>query len=524
MLYPIGQQDFADIRQRGFVYVDKTALVYKLAMEGKFYFLSRPRRFGKSLLLSTLKNYFLGNKELFHGLAIEQLETEWLQYPVLHLNFAYGKFYSTEDLYSCLRDNFSRIEREFGRNRDEVAFAERFSGTIRRAYEQTGKKVVVLIDEYDAPLQAAIDKPELMELYQSELRSIYLCLKNNDEYIRFAFLTGITAWGKMGVFSALNNLKDITFDPSYATLCGITEEELHAVFHDEVPKLAKEYNLTTEETYQNLEDLYDGYRFAEGAPGVYNPFSLLRALDSRRLSNYWIQTGETQVVAALAQKVKFDIDTLLLGNVSMSEENMLNNKNPLDNPYTFLFQAGYLTLNGRDPATKKYRLRIPNGEVRGSLANHLVAPTFGFSQQEASSFIDNIKTAMYYGRMDELVATLNDYIFRKENYVFKGKADENYFQHILYLVFLSADYEVAAEVKGHIGRADLVVKTEFNIYVIENKLDGSAQEALRQINEKGYADPYATDPRPLVKLGLNFSATERIIDDYAVEMQDIETT
>ncbi len=222
--------------------------------------------------------------------------------------------------------------------------------------------------------------------------------------------------------------------------------------------------------------------------------------------------------------MKFDIDTLLLGNVSMSEENMLNNKNPLDNPYTFLFQAGYLTLNGRDPATKKYRLRIPNGEVRGSLANHLVAPTFGFSQQEASSFIDNIKTAMYYGRMDELVATLNDYIFRKENYVFKGKADENYFQHILYLVFLSADYEVAAEVKGHIGRADLVVKTEFNIYVIETKLDGSAQEALCQINEKGYADPYATDPRPLVKLGLNFSATERIIDGYAVEMQDIETT
>ncbi len=517
MLYPIGQQDFADIRQREFVYVDKTALVYKLAMEGKFYFLSRPRRFGKSLLLSTLKNYFLGNKELFQGLAIEQLETEWLQYPVLSLTLGKGEYATLDDLQGWLDFQIACWEKQYHCEDNKSTLAVRFSHVIQCAYEQTGRQVVILIDEYDAPLQATLDKPELMELYQSKLRDLYLCLKNNDEYIRFAFLTGITAWGKMGVFSTLNNLDDISLSEEYATLCGITEEELHDIFHEEVTVLAEKNSLTADEAYQRLKEQYDGYHFAENATGVYNPFSLLNALKYKNLNNYWVRTGETQVVAALAQKVKFDIDTLLLGNVSMSEENMLNNKNPLDNPYTFLFQAGYLTLNGRDPATKKYRLRIPNGEVRGSLANHLVAPTFGFSQQEASSFIDNIKTAMYYGRMDELVATLNDYIFRKENYVFKGKADENYFQHILYLVFLSADYEVAAEVKGHIGRADLVVKTEFNIYVIETKLDGSAQEALCQINEKGYADPYATDPRPLVKLGLNFSATERIIDDYAVE-------
>ncbi len=518
MIYPIGEQDFAGIRERGLVYVDKTDLVYKMTHESKYYFLSRPRRFGKSLLLSTLKYYFRGRKELFAGLAIDRLETEWKQHPVLHLNLAYGKFDSMEDLYSCLRENFASIEKEFGRNKEEIAFAERFSGALRRAYEQTGRQVVILIDEYDAPLQAALDKPELLEQYQSELRSIYLCLKKNDEHIRFAFLTGITAWGKMGVFSALNNLKDITIDKNYATLCGITEEELHAVFHDEVAAMAEDNGLTTEQAYQRLKAQYDGYHFALPSPGVYNPFSLLWALDSKQFGNYWIRTGETQVVATLAQQAHIDIDALLVGNISMPEDNLLNTKNPFDNPATFLYQAGYLTLDGRDPATKQYRLRVPNGEVRGSLANHLVAPTFGFSQQEAGTFINNIKTAMYYGHLAALVETLNDYIFRKENYVFKDKTDENYFQHILYLVFLSADYEVAAEVKGYKGRADLVVKTEVNIYVIETKLNGSAQDALAQIHDKGYADPYLDDPRPIIKLGLNFNEATRLIDDYAAEM------
>ncbi len=370
MIYPIGEQDFAGIRERGLVYVDKTDLVYKMTHESKYYFLSRPRRFGKSLLLSTLEYYFQGRKELFAGLAIDRLETEWKQYPVLHLNFAYGKFDSMEDLYSCLRENFAGIEKEFGRNREEISFAERFSGTIKRACEQTGRQAVILIDEYDAPLQAALDKPELLEQYQSELRSIYLCLKNNDKYIRFAILTGITAWGKMGVFSALNNLKDITLDKNYATLCGISEEELHAVFDDEVKSLAKDNGLSTEEAYQKLKTEYDGYRFALPSPGLYNPFSLLWALDSKQFGNYWIRTGETPMVATLAQKVDMNIATLLDG-VTMPENNMLNSKNPFDNPVTFLYQAGYLTLQDYDSDTNEYLLQIPNGEVRRSLEMHL---------------------------------------------------------------------------------------------------------------------------------------------------------
>ncbi len=253
MIYPIGEQDFAGIRQRGLVYVDKTDLVYRMTHESKYYFLSRPRRFGKSLLLSTLKYYFRGDQEPFRGLAMEQLETEWTQYPVLSFNFARGLFDTLDDLHELLDSQLVNGERQYHCTGSDKSLAWRFSNLIQRAHEQTGQKVVILIDEYDAPLQAALDKPELMQQYQSTLRSIYLCLKNNDEHIHFAFLTGITAWGKLGVFSALNNLKDITFDKNYATLCGITEEELHTVFHEEVARLAETYRLSSDETYSRLK-------------------------------------------------------------------------------------------------------------------------------------------------------------------------------------------------------------------------------------------------------------------------------
>ncbi len=366
MIYPIGEQDFAGIRRRGLVYVDKTDLVYKMVQGGKYYFLSRPRRFGKTLLMSTLESYFLGDKESFRGLAIEQMEKDWKQYPVLTLTLSKGKFDTIEDLHSCLRGIFSDFEKKYGRNDEEKDFAERFNGAIKRAYEQTGRQVVILIDEYDAPFQAAIDKPELMAQFQGQMRDIYLFLKKNDKYLRFIFLTGITAWGKVGVFSALNNLDDITFSKDYATICGITEEELHTVFHAEVERLARENELTTEEAYQRLKEQYDGYHFANKSVGVYNPFSLLRALKDREFKNYWIQTGETQLIANLVQHANIDINTLM-GEVSMPEDNMLNAKDYKTNPNTFLYQAGYLTLKGVDPATNKYLLQVPNGEVRGSL-------------------------------------------------------------------------------------------------------------------------------------------------------------
>ncbi len=518
MIYPIGEQDFAGIRERGLVYVDKTDLVYKMTHESKYYFLSRPRRFGKSLLLSTLEYYFRGRKELFAGLAIDRLETEWKQHPVLHLNFSRGRFDTLEDLTELLDAQLEYGEREYRCTGNDKSLAWRFTNLILSAYEQTGRQVVILIDEYDAPLQAALDKPVLLEQYQSTLRDIYLCLKKNDKYIRFAFLTGITAWGKMGVFSALNNLKDITIDKNYATLCGITEEELHAVFHDEVAAMAEDNGLTTEQAYQRLKAQYDGYHFALPSPGVYNPFSLLWALDSKQFGNYWIRTGETQVVATLAQQAHIDIDALLVGNISMPEDNLLNTKNPFENPITFLYQAGYLTIKGYDDDTNEYLLQIPNGEVRRSLAKHLLAPAFGLPQEESAPLVKKIQIAMGKREIDDLVTVLNDHILRKEHFKFKEKRYESFFHHILYVVFLSAGFEVTAEAAGHSGRADLVVKTSKYVYVIELKLNGSAQEALAQIHDKGYADPYLDGSRPIIKLGLNFNETTRLIDDYAAEM------
>ncbi len=516
MIYPIGEQDFAGIRERGLVYVDKTDLVYRLTHESKYYFLSRPRRFGKTLLLSTLKNYFQGNKEAFHGLALERMESEWKQYPVFSLSLGRGKFDTLRDLTEWVDGQFSRLEKKYHCAKAGRSLAERFTNLITGACEQTGRQVVILIDEYDAPLQAALDNPELMAQYQNELRDIYLCLKANDEYIRFAFLTGITAWGKVGVFSALNNLDDITFSETYATLCGITEEELHSVFHDEVALLAEANDLTVDEAYRRLKEQYDGYHFSKKSRGIYNPFSLLRALKNRDYSNYWIQTGETRLVASLVKQVNIDI-AALMDEVSMPEGNMLNPKNYLDSPFTFLYQAGYLTIKRYDEDREEYILEIPNNEVRGSVAAHLVAPALGLEEEEARKFRGDLRSAFNNGRVEELIALLNRYIFFRGNCMTMGDK-ELYFQNTLATVFRVSGYEVEVEKATAKGRADLIIKTRNLIYVIETKLNGSAAEALGQIRAKGYADAYATDRRPVVKFGLNFSEAERIIDDFAVEM------
>ncbi len=445
---------------------------------------------------------------------------EWLQYPVLSLNFARGKFDTLEDLHSSLRDNFARIEAEFGRNREEIAFPERFSGAIRRAYELVGRPVVILIDEYDAPLQAALDKPELMEQYQSELRSIYLCLKNNEEYIRFAFLTGITAWGKMGVFSALNNLKDISMREEYATICGITDGELHGIFPAAVAQLAKKNAFTIDEAYYRLREQYDGYHFAKETPGVYNPYSLLNAFDSNSLENYWIETGRTRSITALVQHKSINVDELM-GEVEATPDTLRDIGDMNESVVPFIYQAGYLTIKGYNPNRQTYLLQVPNTEVRESLGRHLIAPTFGFESDKAFRFRGDVREAIYYVNIQTLVDLINTHIFRQGHYLAMGEK-EVYFQTNLATLFRVMGYEVDIEKATAKGRADLVVKTPNWLYIIETKLNGSAKQALNQINEKCYADAYATDYRPIVKLGLNFSETERIIDDYAVET-DITT-
>ncbi len=516
MIYPIGEQDFASIRERGLVYVDKTDLVYKMTQESKYYFLARPRRFGKSLLLSTFENYFLGNKEAFQGLAIERLEKDWTQHPVLMLNFGKGEYATLDDLTNRLHSTLSRFETKYGRSEVEQGYGERFTGVIQRAYEQTGEKVVVLIDEYDAPFQAALDKPELMAQYQSTLRDIYLCLKNNDKHIRFAFLTGITVWGKVGVFSTLNNLFDITFSEDYATLCGITEEELHQVFAEPVAQLAEKFGFTIEETYRKLKIQYDGYHFARNSLGVYNPFSLLNALRNKDFDNYWIGTGRTLTITTLVQHRHIDISELM-DEVEATANSLRSLETFDENAMPFLYQAGYLTIKAFDNDRQAYLLQIPNAEVRESIGFHLLASTFGFEKDKSLKFRGDVRVAMNNGRIQDAVDLINAFVFYQGHHRAMGDK-EVYCQTNLATLFRLIGYEVEMEKGTAKGLADIIVKTDRLIYVIEVKLNGSAQEALDQINEKGYADAYKNDQRKVVKLGLNFSEKERIIDDYAVEM------
>ncbi len=486
-----------------------------MAKEGKYYLLCRPRRFGKSLLLSTLKNYFLGNKELFRGLAIEQMETEWQQYPVLTLNFAKGDYATVNDLQDRLRNIFLDFEKRYGIDETLQTYGERFSNTIKRAYEQTGKQVVILIDEYDAPFQAAPDKPELMEQFQRLLRDIYLCLKSNDDYIRFAMLTGITAWAKVGVFSALNNLDDISQSPYYSTLCCISEEELHAIFHEEVVAHAKENELTVDEAYKSLKMQYDGYHFAKKSPKVYNPFSLLCALKNRDLSNYWIDTGRTSAITTLVKHKCIDVNDLM-GTVEVSPTSLRNLEDLNKNVIPYLYQAGYLTIKDFNVARNTFLLQVPNTEVRESLGEHLIAFTFGLEEDKSLQFRGDLREALYNENIQEAVDLINTHLFYRGHHHAMGDK-EVYCQTNLATLFRVIGYETEVEKASAKGSADIVVKTPRHIYIFEIKLNGTARQAIRQINATGYAIPYKEDTRKVIKVGLTFSEEEKILTDFAVE-------
>ncbi len=496
------------------MYVDKTDLVYKMAKEGKYYFLSRPRRFGKSLLLSTLKNYFLGNKELFRGLVIEQKETEWQQYPVLTLTLNRGDFPSLDILQEEFDTQISRWETVYHCS-VKKSLAGRFSNVIYNAYQQTGKQVVILIDEYDAPFQAALDKPELLEQYQRLLRDIYLCLKNNDDYIRFAMLTGITAWAKVGVFSALNNLKNISMHSAYATLCGITEEELHKVFPESVAQLAAKYKMTVEEAYGRLKEQYDGYHFSKDSVGVYNPFSLLNALEEKSFDNYWIESGRTRVITTLVQHKRVDISALM-NKVEARPTSLRNLEDLNKNVIPYLYQAGYLTIKDFNVARNTFLLQVPNTEVRESLGEHLIAFTFGLEEDKSLQFRSDLREALYNENIQEAVDLINTHVFYQGHHHAMGDK-EVYCQTNLATLFRVIGYETEVEKASAKGSADIVVKTPRHIYIFEIKLNGTARQALQQINATGYATPYKEDTRKVIKVGLSFSEEERILTDFSVE-------
>ena len=510
--YPIGVQSFESLRKGNYLYVDKTSMIYNIVEDGKYYFLSRPRRFGKSLLLSTLEAYFLGQKELFRGLAIEQLENDWITYPVLHLDLNTEKYDSPQALESMLNRNLSEWEKLYGSEVYETTFGGRFEGIIRRAAQKTGKDVVILVDEYDKPMLQTIGNEALQHEFRNTLKGFYGAVKSMDKYIKFAFFTGVTKFGKVSVFSDLNNLTDISMLPQYCDLCGITLDEIKDNMADDVKSLASKLDITEEQCYNKLKNNYDGYHFCPDAIGVYNPFSLLCTLKNQLFGDYWFETGTPTFLVDLLKKTGYNLNNLVHERVTGDVINSIDSME--DNPIPVIYQAGYLTIQGYDERFRKYLLGFPNQEVERGFINFL-APSFTSMKPTRSEFyIENFIEDVEAGKPENFVKRLQT-MLSDSSYQISGDA-ELYFQNATFVIFKMMGFYVDVERPTSDGRMDMIIKTNNYIYIVEFKLDGSAHEALQQIEDKQYARPFAFDTRKLFKIGINFSTKTRCIEEYEI--------
>ena len=512
-IYPIGIQNFEKLRKSNYCYIDKTALVYRLATTGSYYFLSRPRRFGKSLLISTLEAYFQGKKELFEGLAIEKLEKDWKKHPVLHLDLNTQKYDSPEALEYLLDDTLAKWEMLYGRQETERTLPLRFQGIIQRAYEKTGELVVILVDEYDKPMLQAIGNEELQTSYRNTLKAFYGALKSTDGCIKFALLTGVTKFGKVSVFSDLNNVEDISMLEQYVSICGITEEELTENFDDEMAQLAQNYGISKEEAYHEVQERYDGYHFCENSVGIYNPFSLLHTFKNLKLDNYWFATGTPTYLVKLLQLHHYELNEMANEVVTKDVLNSIDSAST--NPIPVIYQSGYLTIKGYDERFNTYELGFPNKEVEEGFVKFLL-PFYAPIQEAKSGFeIQNFVKEVESGRIEEFLQRLQSF-FADTPYELARDLEVHY-QNVLFIVAKLLGFYVKAEYHTNRGRIDLLIQTDKYIYVMEFKLDGSAEEALQQINEKQYDQPFATDSRQLFKIGINFSQKLKNIEKWIVE-------
>ena len=523
MNYPIGIQTFKGLRAEDYAYVDKTAYVYRLASRGKCYFLSRPRRFGKSMLLSTLKTYFQGKKEEFEGLAIAKLEKEWKQYPVLHLDLSAEQYNTKEALTSRLNTHLERWEKQYcGDSYDSLTTAARFERVITEAAERSPqKKVVILIDEYDKPLLEAIGKPELQEEYRQILKAFYSNIKSCDEYIRFAMLTGVTKFSHLSIFSGLNNLRDISMLPQYAAICGFTQQELETTFSESIDEFAEALKVSRTEMLELLKKHYDGYHFSEDlSVNVYNPFSILNAFDANALKPFWFATGTPTF---LYKQMKENRTNLLdLEKLELTASQFDAPFDSMNSVLPLLYQSGYLTIKGYDPDAWLYTLGFPNTEVKvGFLENFLVYMTGGSDNSEgfASRFYVSLMKHDIEGAM-----RLMQSFFASIPYLDHGNNDldeltrfEAYYEVLMYVVFSIFNCRVFTQVKTALGRADVVVFMKDATYVMELKVGGTAQEALEQINSNDYAIPYQGTGLPVAKIGIGFSREKRTVSEWVIE-------
>ena len=511
---PIGIQTFEDIRKDNYLYVDKTAFVWKIANSGKPYFLSRPRRFGKSLLLSTFEAYFKGQKELFEGLAIEQLETDWKVYPVLHLDLNAEKYDSPERLLQILDSQLNIWEDKYGKDERDETVSTRFSGIIRRATEATGMQVVVLVDEYDKPLLQALRNNELLDEYRKTLKAFYGVLKSADRYLRFAFLTGVTKFSQVSVFSDLNQLNDISMKPQYGAICGITRQELLDTFTPELIRLGEFNQLSFDEAVDKMTALYDGYHFCENTEGMFNPFSVLNVFDGFKFNNYWFQTGTPTFLVEMLQQTNYDL-RLLLDGIEAPASSFAEYRVDSNNPIPLIYQSGYLTIKEYDARFANYLLTFPNEEVKYGFINFLFPFYTSVTNNDQNFYIGKFVSELEHGDVDSFLTRLQAF-FADFPYELNAQTERHY-QVVFYLVFKLMGQFTEAEVRSARGRADAVVKTPKFIYIFEFKLNGTAEDALKQIQEKGYLIPFQSNEREIVKVGVEFSAEERNINRWIYE-------
>ena len=514
MLYPIGIQNFEDLRRGGYVYIDKTGKIYDLFSTGKYYFLSRPRRFGKSLLVSTMEAYFEGKRELFEGLAIEKLEKDWTRYPVLHLDLS-GVAYDRKDvLIKVLDQKLSEWEGQYGISAASDVPGLRFQKVISTAYGTTGRQVVILIDEYDKPIIDNLDNPELQEYYRSTLQGFYGVMKAKDECIRFGFLTGVTKIGKLSVFSGLNNLRDISLLSRYSDICGISETDLHEYFPESVMELAEANGLTEDECYRKLADMYDGYHFSRNSVGMYNPFSLLNTFAGQEFNDYWFETGTPTFLVKLLKQTGYDISRLSEDEVEIGTGEISGVNDYVNDPISVMYQSGYLTIKGYDGMFGVYRLGFPNMEVKQGFMKMLLNVYSPSPEQSGSVLVSKLYRAVTGGRPEDMMKIL-EALFARANYQIQGDAEKD-FQYAMYIIFELLGEYVQTEKQTSNGRIDILLQTKDYIYVMELKVDGTADEALEQIEEKGYAKPFAADPRKLCKIGVSFSSSTRRIEEWKI--------
>ena len=512
-LYPIGIQTFSKIREGNYLYIDKTAYVYRMTHSASSYmFLSRPRRFGKSLLTSTLHSYFSGRKDLFHGLAMEKLEKEWTEYPVLHFDMSTAKHADSEQLLQELNLKLYGYEQIYGRLEEEVNPNQRLMGLIKRAYEQTGKKVVVLIDEYDAPLLDVVHERENLDVLRNIMRNFYSPLKACDPYLRYVFLTGITKFSQLSIFSELNNIKNISMDEPYAAICGISEDEIRLQMKDDLGGLAKKLEITPEEALMKLKENYDGYHFTSPSPDIYNPFSLLNAFADGKFGSYWFGSGTPTYLINMLEK--FGVEPSEIGNNRVSVEDFDAPTERMTSIIPLLYQSGYITIKNYDEELDLYTLNIPNKEVRIGLMKSLLPHYVGSKAPETTTMVAYLSRDIRNGDMDTALRRLQTFLStipQCDNTKYEG-----HYQQVFYIIFSLLGYYVDVEVRTPRGRVDIVLRTKTTLYVMELKLDKSAGEAMEQIDLKNYPERFALCGLPVVKVAVSFDSERCTIGGWEI--------